>query len=247
MNAASTLVSTLRQRLRISPSESSVAGSLPILFFGDALSARLATIGINPSKFEYLHRNGQMLKGKNKRFASIESLDAVSREALSDFQADRAIDDMRSYFDDGKPVYGSYFRHLHNFLDGMGTSYGSRSVSHLDLVQEATDPIWSQIGSSERTALLDRDVPFLVWQLENLTHLEGVICAGKTVSDELRARISVDVKQNDKMKRIRWWSGIAHLERRDLPICGWNYPLDRPTGLGTVGEKELGRMLGRFL
>lgn len=241
------LISTLRDRIRVSPHKSSVSASLPVLFFGDALSARVATIGLNPSKFEYLDRSGTILSGRERRFASTISLGALSREELSDDQADRAIEVMRSYYEDGKPVYGSYFRHLENFLAGMGASYGGRSAAHLDLVQEPTDPVWNCLSPSERSALLDRDLPFLIWQLEHLPRLEAVACAGKTVSDQLRAHAVVDVKKSGVMKRIRWWLGTAHIGQRDLPVGGWNYPLDRPTGLGTAGEIELGKMFAEQL
>jgi hypothetical protein len=245
MIAATDLISALRQRIRISPSDSSVSASLPVLFFGDAFSARVATIGLNPSKFEYLDRNGKMLSGREQRFASTVSLGASSRAELSDSQADQAIEVMRSYYDYGMPVYGSYFRHLTNFLTGMGASYAGRSATHLDLVQEPTDPVWNSLSSSERSTLLGRDLPFLVWQLENLPRLEAVICAGKTVSEELRAHVLV--KETGAIKRIRWWLGAAHLRHRDLPIGGWNYPLDRPTGLGTAGEIEIGKMFAQAL
>lgn len=245
MTAATDLISTLRERIRIAPSESSVSTSLPVLFFGDAFSARVATIGLNPSKFEYLDRKGQLLLGRVQRFASTTSLGARWRDELSDAQADQAIEVMRSYYADGKPVYGSYFRHLTNFLVGIGASYRDRSATHLDLVQEPTDPVWTSLSSSESSSLLKRDLPFLVWQLETLPRLEAVVCAGKTVSEQLRAQVSVDVEETGTMKRIRWWLGTAHLGQRDLPIGGWNYPLDRPTGLGTAGEIELGKMFAR--
>ena len=67
-----------------------------------------------------------MLFGHRQRFASLVSLGAASRELLSDAQADEAIEIMRGYYDNGKPVYGPYFRHLKNFLDGMDESYGGR-------------------------------------------------------------------------------------------------------------------------
>lgn len=247
MSTVSNLFSVLRLRIRTPPSESSVINSLPVLFFGDGLCARLATIGLNPSKSEYLDRTGKMLSGLKRRFASTESLGSTSREELSDSQADAAIEMMRSYYDDGKPVYGSYFRHLMNFLAGMNSSYSDRSTTHLDLVQEATDPVWNQLDCSERSSLLERDMPFLIWQLENLPRLEAAICAGKTVSDQLRAHVPVDVRETGAIKRIRWWLGTMHLESRDLPIGGWNYPLDRPTGLGTAGEIELGKVFLRGL
>jgi hypothetical protein len=237
----------LGERLRVEASESSVQASLPVLFFGDALTSRVATVGLNPSKREYLDPEGEILAGRSQRFATTTSLGAASRAELSDTQAGEAIETMRGYYDDGRPIYGSYFRHLTNFLRGIGASYRDRSATHLDLVQESTDPVWNSLQTRERSHLLERDVPFLVWQLRNLPHLQAVVCAGKTVSEELRARVPVDVEETGEMKRIRWWLGVAHVEGRDLQIGGWNYPLDRPTGLGTAGEIALGQMFATAL
>src|SRR5579859_77197 len=173
---AADLMPELRQRLRIVTSESSVVASLPVLFFGDALAARVVTIGLNPSKFEYLDRDCALLAGRNQRFATTTSLGVASRADLSDAQADKAIEMMRGYYDDDKPVYGKYFQHLTNFLDGIGASYRQRSAAHLDLVQESTDPVWNNLSVSERLRLLARDVPFLVWQLTNLPHVQVAVC-----------------------------------------------------------------------
>jgi hypothetical protein len=241
------LMSTLRQRVRVGLSPSSVETSLPVLFFGDALQARVATVGLNPSKFEYLDRHGRLLSGRSQRFATTRSLGAASREELSDVQADEAVEVMRGYYDDGKPVYGSYFRHLSNFLVGIGTSYHERGATHLDLVQEPTDPVWNSLGASERARLLERDVPFLIWQLEELPYLRAAVFAGKTVSQQFRARVPVTLEAIGSTKRIRWWLGTAQVGRRALPVGGWNYPLDRPTGLGTAGEIDLGKMFAREL
>lgn len=235
----------LYDRLRREPTRYSVPGSLPVLFFGDAFTARIATIGLNPSKSEYLDRHGTILVGQQQRFATVSSLGASSRGELTDAQADQSIDVMRCYFDEGKPVYGSYFRHLANFLRGAGTSYRDRSAAHLDLVQESTDPVWGNLTASERQGLLEQDLPFLVWQLENLPRLQVVVCAGRTVSDQIRARVCVEPTDAGSMMRLRWWRGTARVGQRDLVIAGWNYPLDRPTGLDTNGEIELGKLLGR--
>jgi hypothetical protein len=175
------LTPTLRQRLRLEPSESSVDGSLPVLFFGDALSARIATVGLNPSKREYLDRKGQALRPVAQRFATLGSLGAPSRGELSDAQADRAIDVMRAYYDPDRPVFLSYFRHLTHFLHGMGVSYGERTATHLDLVQESTDPVWTKLDTDEKARLLERDLPFLAWQIEHLPYLRAVVRARATV------------------------------------------------------------------
>lgn len=129
----------------------------------------------------------------------------------------------------------------------MGASYMERSATHLDLVQEATDPVWSGLNSDELGRLLARDLPFLAWQLENLPRLQAVVCAGATVSRHVCGYVQVDVRARGATKRIRWWLGRARVGQRDLPIGGWNYPLDRPTGLGTAGEVELGQMFADTL
>jgi hypothetical protein len=241
------LTAVMRERLRVEPSVSSVAESLPVLFFGDAMTARVATVGLNPSKSEYLDKNGMLLAGAARRFATLSSLGTASRANLTDGQADEAIDVLRCYYDAGKPVYGSYFRHLSNFLDGIGASYSGRTATHLDLVQESTDPVWNRLGDEEQGRLLERDLPFLVWELEHLPELEAIVCAGATVSRQLRRRVKVVVRESGTMKRIRWWLGTARVGVRELAIGGWNYPLDRPTGLGTAGEIELGRMFASEL
>jgi hypothetical protein len=80
-----------------------------------------------------------------------------------------------------------------------------------------------------------------------LPRLEVIICAGQTVSNQVRALVPVDEKETGTMKRIRWWLGVAHLGGRDLPIGGWNYPLSQATGLGTGGEIELGKQFAKAL
>jgi hypothetical protein len=252
MTTADALMPTLRERLRIEPSASSVVGSLPVLFFGDALLARVATIGLNPSKSEYLDEDGELLSATAQRFATLSSLGAPSRTDLSDAQADEAIRVMRAYYDAGKPVYGRYFGHLTNFLRGMGVSYAERTATHLDLVQEATDPVWGELNADrvtreELNGLLERDLPFLAWQLEHLPRLQAVVCAGATVSRQVRRHVQIEERANGVIARIRWWLGTMKIGERELPIGGWNYPLDRPTGLGTAGEGELGLMFAREL
>jgi hypothetical protein len=218
-----------------------------VLFFGDGLSAEIATIGLNPSRREYLDEGGRLLRAREQRFATLESLGAQSRALLTDAQADEAISVMRSYYDEGKPVYGQYFRHLSNFLSGAGTSYSERSAVHLDLVQEATTKVWNELAESERAALLDLDMPFLLWQLTALPHLKAAVCAGATVGREFSKRVVVDVRERGQTARLRWWLGAARLGGRVLPVGGWNYPLDRPTGLKKQDEIALGEFFRREL
>jgi hypothetical protein len=91
----------LFNRLRRAPSQSSVPESLPILFFGDSFSARVATVGINPSDQEYLGPDGQELQGNARRFHTLSSLGASDRVSLNPEQAMQAIERMRRNFQPG--------------------------------------------------------------------------------------------------------------------------------------------------
>src|SRR5258708_7804842 len=51
-----------------------VRGSTPVVAFGDCRSARAATLGLNPSRVEFLDKKGVLLKGQERRLATHESL-----------------------------------------------------------------------------------------------------------------------------------------------------------------------------
>src|SRR5260221_5954000 len=136
-------------RLRRAPSPSTVPGTLPVLFFGDLFAAEVASVGLNPSDQEYLTKTGQMLTSRAQRFATLDSLGANDRAALLDPQCDEAVEWMRAYYDEGKPVYGAWFNALSRVVVGFGVGFRERSAAHLDLVQESTSPVWSELPAAE--------------------------------------------------------------------------------------------------
>jgi hypothetical protein len=232
----------LRGRLRRPPVPSSVTGSLPILFFGDAPAARLLTVGLNPSDQEYVDTQGTELNGERRRFHTLASLEASARGELTEMQCDRAIEMMRGYFTPGQPVF-RWFRPLSRVVEAMGASFVGRSAAHLDLVQESTTPVWSSLSKEDQAVLLAADRAFLRWQLSDL-QARVVACNGATV---LRAVIDLTdavVVNAGALQRLRWTVARARPGTgRVVAVVGWNIPLTRPTGLGAEGERELGRLL----
>lgn len=151
---------------------------------------------------------------------------------------------MREYYRPNKPVY-RYFQHLENVLGGLGASYHDGSAAHLDLVQEATQPAWSKLrrtSPEEHAGLHRMDFPFLRFQLASHT-VAILLCNGKTVSREIQSLLPVQLVESGEMKRICWWLGQVALDGRKIALAGWNYPLDKPTGLGKAGEHELGQLI----
>ena len=244
-----TSMQMLRNRLRRSPTDHTVAGSLPVLFFGDLFTATIATAGINPSYREYVDSSGRELDGVFRRFETLSSLGAESRASLTDDQCDRAIKSMDHYFGPGgRPVY-EWFRHLHDLLRGIGYSYESGDVAHLNLVQEATKPTWSDLERTEAKQLLDTGERFLQQEVVSFP-LQVLLCNGRTPFDAMRRLIDGEVVASGEFQRLTWHVVDGKIASRRIGIAGWNIPLQRRTGLdssGPASEETFGQLLRQEL
>ena len=69
-----------------------VPKSTPVLAFGPFRSARVATLGINPSKNEFLDNSGLELVSQRRRFETLTSLGADDLGDLTDEQVDETHD-----------------------------------------------------------------------------------------------------------------------------------------------------------
>jgi len=242
------ITARLHERLRRSLSRSTVAGSLPVLFFGDLFTATAATIGINPSFREYLDRSGHELDGASRRFETLTSLGAADRLSLTDEQCQRAVGTMRRYFDLGRPVYDDWFGPIGFVLRGMALRYETGAVAHLDLVQEATRQTWSDFAKAapeQAAALLRDDEVFFRWQLETFP-LRLVVCNGRTALEATRRVLGAPIERSGQFERVTWSVGSGSAGGRAVRVAGWNLALAR-AGLLPHEQIRLGQKLAAAL
>lgn len=231
----------LNARLRQPPSAHTVPGALPILCFGDLLTARVVTIGLNPSWHEYLDDQRQELTGDARRFETLSSLGASSREALTAAQCAQAIAQMRRYFQPQQPIY-PWFAHLDRVSQAARDACLQKQLVHLDLVQEATDPTWSALqheAPEESKGLLTSGLRFLSWVLSAYP-IQLALCNGRTAFQHVSQLCQARIMASDHVRRITWWVGAGQLGRRPITVAGWTLPLDKPTGLTGDDEVRLG-------
>lgn len=152
-------------RLRRPPSVAYVVpGSTPVLSFGSASDAVVATLGLNPSRQEFLDQRGRELSSTARRFETLASLGVPSLDSASEAMLQRVVHACNGYFQ-ANP-YRRWFDQLEPVLQSVGASYYDGSACHLDLVQWATDPVWSKIPDrSVRDRMLAEDAAFLRHQL----------------------------------------------------------------------------------
>lgn len=165
-----------------------VENSYPVTSFGDLTSARVLTIGINPSidEFHSRKKGRPLLEASAKRLVDSEVLGIVAGTPLNREQAELVLKGNNLYFaKSGNPYH--WFNALEEFaLKPIGASYFDGSAAHVDLVQWATDPVWSRIqDEAVQSELVRSDVDFLTSVLQS-KKWDLIILNGKEVYTRFR-------------------------------------------------------------
>src|SRR5205823_3078275 len=109
-----------------------VPQSTPVVAFGDFFHSQVATLGLNPSRQEFVDRSGSLLVGNRQRFESLTSLGVDSLETAPTDALLRVVDACVRYFSPSGNPYIAWFRQLESILRSIGASYAAGSACHLD-------------------------------------------------------------------------------------------------------------------
>ncbi len=219
-----------------------VRGSTPVVSFGNAQSARVATLGLNPSRLEFVDKKGVLLKGPERRLATHSSLGTsdLSRGTLETVL--RVLEDCNTYFQ--RQPYCRWFDQLEPILAACGASYYRGSGCHLDLVQWATDPTWSKLETAVRERLIADDARFLASQLQNerlrlmLVNGAGVLRELKrSMGDELHLE-EVDSIVGHAYRPTRLFAGQVFNRVR---VVAWSTNIQSAHGVTNELRKELSK------
>ena len=164
-----------------------VTGSTPVVAFGDPRNASVATLGINPSWHEFLADDGSLLSGSKRRLATLTSLNAKDTALLDLDQARTVFEDCAAYFQPDRNPYRRWFDPLDQVLRAaFGVSYYAGTACHLDLVQWATTPVWSELSRSTKGVLVREGLPYLR-RLLSLGSIRIVLLNGRQVIEQIKA------------------------------------------------------------
>ena len=180
-----------RIRQPIPPGLCVVPGSTPVVAFGDARTAKVATLGLNPSSLEFQDRSGNDLVGCFRRLATHNSLgvENLVNSPLSTIA--QVLKECNSYFE--RNPY-EWFNELELILNACGVSYCNGSACHLDLVQWATKPSWGDLEGTVKRSLLSADVRFLKEQLSN-ENIKLLLVNGKDSTARFKRYFDTELKE----------------------------------------------------
>jgi hypothetical protein len=182
----------IEERIRRAPPpvDFVVRGSTPVIAFGNARRARVATLGLNPSRVEFLAKNGQLLTGGNRRLENYESLGSADLSSAPSDIISKIADGCDQYF--CKRPYKRWFNQLLPMLEVFKSSYYDGSACHLDLVQWATDPVWGKLDRPSQDELISDDIEFLRSQLQS-EKLETLLINGASVWKQFQRRFGDEI------------------------------------------------------
>lgn len=214
-----------------------VPDSTPVVAFGDPTKARIATLGINPSKREFLDQNENELKCDERRFETLGSLGVTRMAEAPDSAVAKVFKTSCQYFH-GNP-FGKWFNHLENLLCEIDGSYYKGSACHLDLSQWATNPVWGKLSKENQKLLMDDGEDFLREQIRE-TQIQLLLLNGRSVLKNFERvfgnrLIEQDPRLEEGIVKCSFY--IGYLDK--VRVIGWSANLPDHRGL----TKEIRRRI----
>jgi len=203
---------SLVQRLE-NVSRAVIPWSSPVPSFGDISTARIATLGLNPSNREFVDEAGTELDGKLRRFHTLKSLGISRWSDATTSHLHKIRDACSNYF--CRNPYDGWFKRLDHIISGTGASYygESRNACHLDLVPYATACKWTDLHREDRTSLLSDSGDSLGLLLRDAP-VEALVLNGRSV--------------------IAYFEKIADIQLKREKISGWELPRQGSEGVPGV-------------
>lgn len=220
-----------RIRQPIPPGLCVVPGSTPVVSFGNSLTAKIATLSLNPSHREFQDKDGCELIGGERRLATHKSLGVSDLASAPPIVIKQVWRECQEYFH-GRS-YG-WFNQLERILDVCGTSYCEGSACHLDLVQWATKQIWTKLPCATQSCLLKRDIPFFKEQLLN-ENIKLLLVNGRSAKQGFESAFGKKLSKLPSLqangKTIRLYEGRV-LDQ--VQVIAWSAFVQRGVSVGTV-------------
>jgi len=150
-----------------------LGSSIPVLFFGHATTAKVATVGINPSSREFVTGKGDPLSLPRFFIPSTP----CNGNPLQEIEAISTVQSMFAYFDT-HPY--KWFDGPTAFLDSMGTSFINGTAVHTDIASPyATCEPWGQLSHDQQETLEEHGFDLWKRTISKIPNLQAIVGMGK--------------------------------------------------------------------
>ena len=256
----SSMVRLIERLIHLRDDDRVIGWATPVPFFGTIGSAKIATVGINPSNLEFVDNEGAELDGSDRRLPTLRSLEIPNWDSVDGDDLRVMLKACESYFTHNP--YRRWFDVLERVLERSEHSYYSstnRSACHLDLVPFATSIKWSLLPTHYRRALTDhgrttmaefiRDSPIEVLVLNGRSVVsEFESFAGDTLGVEDAPEWSLKRDGGKDVPGLLYsgeFSALGTVElERPIRVIGYNHNLQSSFGVTSNAIRAIGDYLG---
>lgn len=233
--------------------------SCPVLSFGDAMSSRIATVGLNPSNREFVDAAGRELGGTARRFHTLSSL-GLDRWLQAERKHARLIWESCAHYFQGHP-YNAWFRQLDVLLADTEISYyGKRGrACHLDITPFATSCKWTELAAQQRASLLAGAGTTLADVIRE-SEIEVLILNGRSVVDRFQESAGVrlatsrmsswDLRRGaSRVPGRAYWGLTKELAGtalgREVAVLGFNHNIQSSFGVTNEVRRSIRQWIGQ--
>lgn len=208
----------------------------PILYFGDIMNSRIATVGLNPSDKEYYDSLGQSYD----RFFNKENLQVDSWSNISNEKIDQIKNSFDFYFNH-RP-YKNWFNRLEDLLvDGQFSYYFPyNNIVHLDIIPVATKDKWGSLSFSEQDFLINQFGNYLEYLITE-SYIEVCILNGQGVVDNFQKVFGQlidkkyveqwNIKTKNKVVKGKSYRTILKAKDKKILVLGFNHNIQSSFGV----------------
>jgi hypothetical protein len=218
----------------------------PVPYFGRLRHSTIATLGINPSKREFVDVAGQELDGDKRRFPTLGSLGLRTWADASSLDLTAIVSACDQYFSSNP--YSRWFDTLDSLVRSADASYYSEEspAVHLDLVPYATHVNWGSLRQDQQRALLhcghDLVASVLRDSMVELLVLNGASVvrqfenvAGACLTSEHKPAWDLPRRGSDRVRGVAYTGSINHIGAvalgRSISVVGFNHNLQSSFGV----------------
>lgn len=232
----------------------------PVPFFGELSSARVATVGINPSNLEFVTNRGAELDEEERRLHTLSSLGIATWDAAEGAHVCELIRNCENYFT--RNPYRRWFDVLERSMAPSGFSYypsAANRMCHLDLVPFATSEKWSYLSPAYRRALVAQGREAMAEFIRD-SPLQFLILNGRSVVTEFEAFAGVELdavvkdewslprRDGSQVHGVLYTGQIDRLGsvefERPVQVIGYNHNLQSSFGVTSAAMRAIGEYVG---
>jgi len=205
--------------------------AIPVPWFGRIDTARVATVGLNPSWTEFVTKE-LVWRNVGERLPLVMDAGVEKRSEITGAHAHQMAEARKNYFKPGEREPHPWFNALQGVMNAaqMNCTYAAGTAVHLDVVACATWREWGKLDGTAKASLVTKCFSKFTETLKKLPLTARLLLDGRTVFETVTTRCNGVVESTKVVGEnpgLEVWRGKLSGEFGGREFLGWSNPVNR--------------------